>query len=768
MFYHLKIIIRSLRRNVLYSTINISGLAISLCVCILISLWVKDELSFDRFYKDGNRIYRVLSLNKANSDYWSNTPAPLAPFMKPSIAQIEDYCRIGNFGHQCDFLDDENTKFRDFLMYAVDTSFFNMFNISLLRGDMRNPFPNDLSIIISESKAKTFFGDEDPIGKVLKTPFDFFLTVTGIMKDIPENSSVRTDILVRFDVQQRIFRGNGDWKQIEEDWGSYSFNTYFKLSVGSDPVAIAGVMEEKRDSGGQRGFRLQPVYEMHLYDLAGQPAGVKNVWLFSVIAILVLVIACINHVNLVTARASKRSREMAVRKIVGAKKINLFGQVISETAIMLFAAICVAIVLILMALPHYNVLAGKDMQFELNLSTILIFLTVGIVTLILAGVYPAFTLASFRATDIFVKNVKGTGKSVLRKVLVVSQFAFSAALIVATIAITSQLRFMQNMNPGYNKENIFTAVLPGESSSHYRTMIEKLSSEPAITGMSASTFYKMTGQGNRSDIWRDKDGNSPNFGWAVVDPDFLSLMDIPLVEGSNFRENDDFFKKGTILNEAAAKLIGEGESVIGMLLKYGGGENEVIGVVKDFIFESLHSEVKPLVINCFTEGLPFLYVKAAPGKTKQAIAAVESVWKEYNADYDFAYNFLDESFDRMYKSDIRTGQLFTIFAVMAILISCLGLFGLVTYTAESKTKEIGIRKVLGASVSSIIMMLSKEFLILVGIAILIAFPAAYYLLDRILQDYAYRISLSWWMFVLSALIVTVLTLITVGVKRRLP
>ena len=765
MFYHLKIMLRNLERGGIYSAINVGGLAISLCICILISLWVKDELSYDRFHKHGDRIYRVLAQNKASSIYWQTTPAPLAPFIKPHIAQIEEYCRRGDYSQLCNFLDYENTKFRDYSMSAVDTSFFNMFDVSLAMGDKRNPLPNDLSMIISESKAKTFFGDEDPIGKVMKTPFDFSFTITGIMKDIPQNSSIRPDILVRFDVQQRTFRGNGEWKQIEDDWGSHAYETYFKLSVGSDSKTIAGVIEEKRDWNSM-GFRLQPLHEMHLYTLAGEPAGIKNVWIFSVIGVLILVIACINHVNLVTARANKRSREIGVRKIVGAKKINLFGQLISETAIMLVVAMLAATVLISLTLPYYNNLAGKNMQFNLfSQSTILIYLAVGIVTLMLAGLYPAFFLASFRTTDAFAKNIKGKGKSVLMKVLVTLQFSFSAALIVATIAISSQLRYMQNMNPGYNSENIFTVNLSGTSGNNYRTIMERLSSEPAIAGTSASSFNKMMGSiGSRSDIWRDKDGKSPNFAWSIVDPSFFSLMDITIVEGNSFKEDEDMFRRGVVLNEAAAKLIGEGESVIGMNLSFGGGDNEVVGVVKDFNFESLHTEIKPLVMSCVTEWQSSLYVKVVQGKTKEALATVEVVWKEYNADYDFAYTFLDENFDTMYKSDLRTGRLFTIFAVMAIIISCLGLFGLVTYTAESKTKEIGIRKVLGASVASIVSLLSKEFLILVGIAILIAFPPAYYLLDRMLQDYAYRINIGWWMFAISALIVIVLTLLTVGFK----
>jgi ABC-type antimicrobial peptide transport system permease subunit len=697
-------------------------------------------------------------------DYWPQTPAPLASFLQNDIPQIEEYCRMGvYYGYQCAYLDYENTKFRNLSILPVDTSFFNMFGVSITRGDRQNPLSDDLSLIISESKAKLIFGNADPIGEVLKTPHDFSFRVTGVMKDIPENSSVRADFIVRFDVMQRTFGGNGPWTQIEEDWGSYQYATYFKLAVGSNPEAIAEKIAEKRDTP-QMGYRLQPLREIHLYNFAGEPEGIKNVYLFSIIALLILGIACINHVNLVTARASKRSREIGIRKIVGAKKLNLFAYLIGETAIMLIAAMVVAIVFIVLALPYYNELAGKNMAFNLfDPSIAFIFIGVGLATLLLAGLYPAITLASFRPTDAFARNVK-KGKSFFRKILVVTQFAASAALIVATIAISAQLRYMQNMNPGYNRENIFTVMLPGASSTQYRIIMERLSSEPAITGTSASNFNNMIAAGARGDVWRDKDGQAPNFGYSIVDHGFLSLMGIPIVEGENFREGGNMRSRGVILNETAARMIGEGESVIGMNLTFSGGDNEIVGVVKDFNFQNLHTEITPLVLHCVTEMQFTLYVKVASGKAKEAIASVEKVWKEYNADYDFEYQFLDETFDAMYKSDLRTGNLFTIFAIVAILISCMGLFGLVTYSAESKTKEIGIRKVLGASVSSIVMMLSKEYLVLVGIAMIIAFPAAYFLLERLLQDYAYRIDIGWWMFAGSALIVIVLTLLTVGWK----
>jgi ABC-type antimicrobial peptide transport system permease subunit len=766
MFYNLKITIRNLYRNGLYSAINIGGLAVSLAVCILISLWVKDELSYDRHYKNGERMYRLLTLNKGLSDYSSSVAPVMAPFMQRNIPQIEGYCRIGDFyGFYCHYLDYENTKFRNLWTIAVDTSFFDMFDVSLIKGDKRNPLPDDLSLIVSESKAKMLFGDEDPIGKILNTPLDYSFRVTGVMKDIPRNSSICPDILVRFDVQQRMYRGSTDGIPIDEDWGGIYYPTYLKLAAGSDPEIIAGRMAEENSDWS---YRLQPLHEMHLYTLSGQSTdNAKSVYMFFVIAILILVIACINHVNLVTARANKRSREISVRKIVGAGRVNLLGQLIGETVVVLVFAMAVATVLIYLLLPFYNDLAGKNMQFDLfDRSVMLIYLMVGVVVLLLAGLYPAFTLTAFRPMDIFVAGTFGKGKTLFRRVLVVSQFTFSGALIVATIAITSQLRYMQNMNLGYDMENILTTELRGTSGSQHRVIMERLSSEQGITGISVSTFNKMSCPQKRLDVWRDKDGQSPWFHFATVDPDFLSFMGIQVVEGDSFSEDGDMQKRGIILNETAARLIGGGESVIGMHLSFGGGDNEVIGVVKDFNFQNLRMEIAPLYINCnsYNEfwSTPSLYIKVAPGKTEQVVAAIEKVRKEYNPDYDFVYSFLGDDFDAMYKSDLRIGKLFTFFALIAILISCLGLFGLVTYIAETKTKEIGIRKVLGASVAGIVKMLSKEFMILVGISMLIAFPLAWYWIDKILQDYAHRISIGWWMFILAGTVTVILTLITVG------
>jgi ABC-type antimicrobial peptide transport system permease subunit len=765
--YNLKIAFRNLSRNGVYSTVNMVGLTVSLLACILTTLWIQDELSYDRFHKDGEQIYRVLFRRQGNVDYWQSTPAPLAAFIKPDIPEITEYCRMGWYYYS--YLDYNNVKFRNLKGYAVDTSFFEMFSFQLVNGNPTQLFPDDLSIILSKTQSEKIFGEEDPIGKTLIASNGFTFHVTGVMKDFPDNSSLEADFLVRFDVQQRTYPGNGYWKEIEEDWGNYHYFTYLKLIPNSNIASITERMNEKADRINEdmfADFRLQPLYEMHLYASNGEPEGMKNVYIMSIIAALILGIACINYINLVTARASRRGRETAVRKIMGARKRTLLQMFLSEPAILLFCSLILTVFLIHLLLPFFNEISGKNLLFTFNLSVVLIYLFVALIVLLFAGAYPAFMLSSFNPLYIF--RVERKKKAVLlRKILVVLQFAISTALIIATITLTLQLRYMQNLNPGYSKENILMTYA-GNIGSHYQTVKQRLLEESTILDVSTSSLQNMRTQGSRTDIWKDEEtGQWPIFHQADVDAGFFALMDIPIVEGRDFTfqpeiNDENWWMPGIIVNETAAKLIGNGQSVVGMKLQYK-NDIEIIGVVKDFSFLTLKENVQPLVV-WYTPFDSYIYVKIAQGSIEKSIAVIEKIWKEYNPDYEFNYNFINDDFDRMYKTDIRMNKLFSIFAIIAILISCLGLFGLVTYTAETKTKEIGIRKVMGASIASIIKMLSKEFLILVGISLCIAFPLSYYWLEKMLQNYAYRINISWLVFVVAGMITLILTLLSVGWK----
>jgi putative ABC transport system permease protein len=741
----------------------------------LTTLWVQDELSYDRFHKDDEQIYRVLYRRKGNADYWDKTPAPLAAFIKPEIPEIKEYCRLGYYYYN--YLDYNNVKFRNIDGFAVDTSFFEMFSFQLINGKLNEIFPDDLSIILSQTLSKKIFGDEDPIGRILVDNNNFTFHVTGVMKDFPQNSSLQADFLVRFDVQQRTFQGNGGWKEIEEDWGGYRYYTFLKLNPNGNLAAITERMNQKSDRKDEdmfADFRLQPLSEMHLYKLNGEKSNsMRNVYLLSTVAILILGIAGINYINLVTARATKRGKETAVRKIMGAKKSSLLQLFMTETTLLLLFSLSLTVVFIYFLMPFFNEISGKELHFTFNWSVALVYLFVAVIALLFTGIYPAFILASFKPLDIF--RVEQRKKANLfRKILVVFQFAISTALIVATLVITLQLRYMQNLDPGYNKENMLI-INAGNIGSHYQTVKQRLLAEPAILDVSTSSFRYMKAQGCRTDIWKDEEtGQWPVFYESNVDNGFFDCMGISIVAGRDFTfqpeiqrdlafqsEIPDEWRHGIIVNETAAKLIGKGEPVVGMKLQYK-NDIEIIGVVKDFNFFSFRENIQPLVVWHTSAAAPFIHVKIAPENIGSAMTAIETVWKEYNPDYEFDYHFIDDDFDRVYKTDIRMNQLFSIFAVLAIFISCLGLFGLVTYTAATRTKEIGIRKVFGASIASILELLSREFLILVAIALLIAFPVACFLSHKMLQIYVYRISISGWIFVVAALIITVLTLLTVG------
>lgn len=762
MFYNLKIAVRNLRSNSLYSIINIAGLAISLTIVILIMLWIQDELSYNKFHPNARNIYR-LNAEVSEGNIWTNTPAPIALFAKNEQTEIEQVCRTGRYNKG--YFDYNNQKFYDLKGSAVDDVFFTMFNFTLIKGEKDKPFTDDFSIILSETKAKTVFGEEDPIGKTLQTNDNMVFHVTGIMKDMPENSTMKYDYIVPFDLQQQTFEGNGPWKFINEDWGSYHYETYILVRPQTDIQTLSGKIGEMvnriRNDNRQYYFRLQSLLKIHLYTPNGDPQGMKNVWLFGTIAILILIIACINYINLVTGRSIKRSREMGIRKVIGAKKSNLLTQLLLETILLFVVSVVIATVLIYILLSPYNQLAGKEMSFNLFSPPVLMIYGITTVSvIILAGLYPAFFISSFKPLEAFRNKTMGHSKhGYLRKTLVVIQFTCSFALITATIAITKQLDYMRHKDLGYNKENVFT-FWSRNLGQHYDVVKNELLKNKDILGVSAAESRDMERSGQRVDIeWPEKEEDRKvEFFYFYARNDFFELMNVPLVAGEYLSPTDTL---SLLVNEEAVRTMGIENPVGTPILNFEGVR--IKGVVKDYNFESLNEPVKPMLIMppYYTRN-SCIYVKTTSSGAKSAITSVEKLWKQYNPDYEFSYSFIDENFDNYYKSDIRSGKLFSIFAFFAIFISCLGLFGLITYIAETKTKEIGIRKVLGASISDIVNMLSREFLILVGIAMLIAFPLAYYWLDKMFQDYAYRISIGWWMFILAAIITIALTLLTVG------
>ncbi len=753
LFYHLKIAFRNLRSGSLYSAINIGGLAVSLAVCILIFLWVRDELDFNRGFKNADRIYQI----------GNNVPGPLAPLIGREIPEVSHVCRVSR-GLNSGVLSYVDKKFTVFDALLADSSFFTVFGIDIVRGDQQRPFSNVNSVVISESLAKDIFQDEDPIGKSINSDEYGMLNVSAVFAGISQNSSLKC---------RMVFPTSSPHNEMVSNWNNHLYQTYAVIAKDVDPKALSQKISlaawkeakpgEPYKPGGVLDFSVSPIVTQHLYAADGSPTGIKNVRLFSLVAIVLLLIAVINYVNLVTARLIKRTKEAGIRKMLGSGKAGLFLQMIRESGLMFVLSLIVATVLIFLLLPYCNNLTGKQLSVHFFSSEIwLVYLVLFLVISVLAGIYPAILMSKFKPIEL-AGALSLQKKSFFRKSLVVVQFTFSAGLMVMTVVLNMQLKYMRDKDPGYARENIFRVPVY-RMGGHYQAIKGELLQQSAISDVTA-TAMPITEIG--ASVTRElpcKDG--PREFQVMVnlgDYNILDFFEIPLVAGSLYSP-DTKPNEGYVINRKMAEELGW-DDVVGQMLPsfFGDGEKPIIGEVENFNFDDFHHEVKPIAI-LFLDWYSFFYVKTTPGKTTDAIAAVENIWKRYNDGYPLEYHFLDEEFDQIYKSDIRTGKLFNAFAVIAIFISCLGLFGLITYTAETKTKEIGIRKVLGASVASIVEMLSKEFLILVGIAMLIAFPLTYYWVDKMLQDYAYRIGITWWMFALAGIIMVALTLLTVGWK----
>ncbi len=762
MFYNLNIAFRNLRRNGLYSLINIIGLSVGLTACIFITLWLQNELSHDRFHKNAGHLYRVNAADM-DGDVWVNTPAPVARVAKENCPDVVDACRVA--GYRTDYLEYNNQKFFGINGLAVDDNLFTIFDFPLLEGNNVQPFPDDLSIIISERKANTLFGEESPMGKIIKTSDGLLFHVAGVAKNAPVNSSLQFDFLVPRLSLQQTFRGNGPWKHIDDDLGWYRYQTFLLLRPGADVEPTINILsrqltdmrnayrdkdDEEEDDGDS--FLLQPITKIHLYNPDNEGmAGMKSIYLLIIITLFILVIACINYVNLVTARAAKRVKEIAVRKIMGATRSALFFQLMQETIVLLFVAFAIASVFIVLLMPVYNQIIGKELVFSFtNPAVWLVYGIMGGCSLILTGIYPAFVLSAFRPVDAFRSNAAGRKKGAwLRKGLVILQFMISFILLVTTIGFSAQIRYMQKKDLGYDRENIFTM-----QARNMRTHYEE------VTAADFEDMY--VGSSRSGAFWLGKpDDFNPWIYTAAIQSNFMDCMNLELVAGEKFTSVDSF---AVVINEEAARIMNM-QDPIGQLFYMNKGDKEaytIKGVMKDFHFEKLNQQIKPLVITHHPKATYHIYIKTAPGGTQSALETAGKLWKQYNPDYDFNYHFLDENFDRFYEESIYMERLLSLFAVIAIFISCIGLFGLVTYTAETRTKEIGIRKVLGADTGTIVLMLSKEFLLLVGIAMFIAFPIVYYYLHSILQNYAYHIPVAWWIFAIGIVITLLLTLLSVS------
>ncbi|MEO6313624.1 MAG: ABC transporter permease [Chitinophagaceae bacterium] len=765
---YLKTAWRNLFKNKFYAFLNIVGLSTGLAVGLLILLWVQDERSFDSFHSNAAHIYQVNTPMGTRKTVWNTTQAPVATYALKEIPGIKNAVRIkakynSLFGYKDKSFYEGNNAF-------TDPSFFSMFNFKLLKGSVTNPFINDQSVVITQTVARKYFGDEDPIGKQLQEDYKDSYTVCGVLADFPDNSSIHYDMFFPMALVAKEYTGDNFWKSLDSDWGNFGYTTFLEIEPGIDLRKVGETLiriqlqqaPHIKVSVKDDAFLFQPLTEIHLVKADGSKSGLQQVRIFLIIAVLILLIACINYINLSTARSMMRAKEVSIRKITGAAKTQLFMQFITESVLFFMLSLVFAFILMAVMLPAYNELAGKHMVLDLfSSNTWIVVLLTMLSVLLAAAVYPAILLSSFEPLKALKgKLVLGASNTAFRSVLVTVQFIFSVTLIIGTIVIGKQLTFVREKDPGYERAQVFY-FQTGELKLHLDAVKNTLKNTAGIAGIASSDSKLENNRHSTGGVnWNGKDPNKMFVMHTMgVDENFLPLMKMRFVAGGNFsgRSTDSAH---FILNEAAVLATGI-KDAIGKRFKLQEIEGSIIGVVKDFNYASLKDKIEPAVI--YYQPAPrYLYIRTTGNDAAKAITACKTAWDTYNAGFPFEYSFLDEAWGNLYAADQRTGTLFNIFSVIAILISCLGLLGLATYTAQIRTKEIGIRKVLGATVTGVAVLMSKEFLKLVLIAIVVASPLAFIVMHAWLDNFAYRIELNAWIFLLAAALVIFIALFTIS------
>jgi putative ABC transport system permease protein len=764
MFMHyLKVAYKSFVRQRGYSLINIVGLAIGMACCILILLWVQDEVNFDRFYDHADSIYRVIS-----SDIWNGargkfvlTPAPVGPALKEDFANIERFTRFVNIPNI--LFETDNKKIVEDYITTADMDFFQMFSFPFLYGDSKTALMDKYSVVLTKDVAEKYFGHVNPIGKTMMIGGRLILTVTGVVEDVPQNSSFRFHMVVPFELLE-------DFGIDVKTWHQCSYHTFVELRDGTQPIsddALTALYRKNVDDAGNIEYHLQHLSDIHLYSHyigeLNSTGDIKYIYLFSLIALVILLVACINFMNLSIARSVKRAREIGMRKVVGAFRWDIIKQFLSESIVMAVIALILAMVIVELVLPDFNDLSQKNISLNYSNYRSLLLGLFGITmfTGILAGSYPAIFLSSFKP----IKILKGSGfyparrRLSVRKVLIVSQFTVSIALIICTLVIHQQIDFMRNKKLGFDQEHLLCIKLKGESQKNYQLLRTELLQYPGVVNVTAASDQLL--HGNSATFWK-KDDKEIKLCFLSVDYDFIETLGLQLAEGRSFSREFSSDSCSYILNQAATKAMGFDTPVgqrIAVIEKM--EEGPVIGVVRDFHFQTLNAKIEPLVLFVYNDIFKLLYVKIRPENTPATLAHMEKTWKKFESHYPFNYEFVDEGFDSLYRSEMRISAIFSYATILAIAISCMGLLGLAAFLSEQRTKEIGVRKVLGASIINVISHLSHEFLWMVLIANIFAWPLAYFATNKWLQDFAYHINIGWSVFVLAAVLALLIAIVTV-------
>lgn len=774
----LKISFRTLRKDKTYSILNITGLTIGITCSLMLLMYILHELSYDRYHENARNIYRVVSNIKEtdNAFTWAVAQIPLADELRDNYPEVKNAVRF--FGTGRSLYKNGEKQFYEEEFYLADSTTFDMFTYNFLHGDQATALDNPFSIVLTEETAMRYFGEvSSALGQSIQNQQGEEFKVTGVMENVPLNSHFIFDGLISRNTRPD-FQGS---------WGNFGVNTYIHLPGGYDLskmyTSLDKVIKEKVDPifeqfGISIKYELQPILDIHLYskiqDEAEDGGDISYIYIFASVAAFMLIIACINYMNLATARSINRAREVGVRKVMGSLRRQLIAQFIVESVVLAMIAMLLSLILVYALLPFFNDLANKSLPFSYLLQPTILFSLLGIVIFvgIVGGSYPAFYLSSFNPVTVLKGKLttKG-GNAFFRKFLVVFQFAISIFMLISTLIVFDQLQFMRNKDLGFEKERVVRLSLNEQAlREKSQGLLDRLRQTPEVASVGMASSFPGRGIGKLLLKVEDNEGSLTDRGVDLysADYDYVKTMGMKIVEGRDFsRAVPSDTTYAVLVNESMVKRMSWDEPIGKKFIFEGGDEEDVekrvVGVVKDYHQNSLYDPIEPLMI-MLDDNNGNVLIRTAEGDVRQSIEAIERAWKDVFPSYTFEYDFLDADFNSQYKADEKRSQIFTAFSGLTIVIACLGLLGLAAFTTEQRTKEIGVRKVIGATVRHLVMLVSREFFLLVGIGMLVAFPVAWYFTNDWLQNFAYRIDLEgeWPTFLISALLAFVITLITVG------
>ncbi|MEZ4829293.1 MAG: ABC transporter permease [Bacteroidia bacterium] len=755
---HFKIALRNMQRQKAFTAINILGLAVAITTAIFMLLWVSHEWSYDRFLTRADDIFRVYS----NSEFgngeiatWGTVPQPLEKVLRDEHPEIERIVLMGT--SQEANLGLSEKVFKEKGIYA-GKEMFEVFSFPLLEGNPTEALRNISDITISEDLARKYFGENwkgNSLGKTIRVNEHYDATVTGVFANIPDNSTLRFDFVLSVeDLVERY-----PW---QKEWGNFNFQMYIQLKENADAksagVNIAQAIN-RHFPDAEATLYLHPFTREHLYSHFenGVEAGGKILYvrIFSIVALFLILIACINFMNLATARAVRRAKEVGVRKVIGATRASLIGQFMSESVLTVFISMILVVIGLELLMPYFNSLTGKHLSIHYGDPVYwMVFLAITLFTGFLSGSYPSFFLSSFKVVRILKGTLKFGKEAVwVRMGLVVFQFSLSIFLIIGALVVHQQISFIRNQNLGLDRENMLFFDQSGKMNADYPALKEKMLAVPGVVSLSVSDQNPLMVQNSTgSPQWEGKDPDLDMYFHVIkVNEDFLENMHISLASGRNFSKDYSLDSANYLINETSARAMGLTDP-LEKSLEVWGRKGKIIGVIKDFHITSIHTPIEPVILTLRPEDCGFMFVRTAPGQTESAIAGLGAIYKEYNGNLPMDYRFMDETYNRYYESEMVMGKLTRYFAGIAIFIACLGLLGLASFSAQQRTREIGIRKVLGASVPNLVLLISKEFMLLVGVAFVIACAGGAWLMDQWLSEYAYRIEPGIGLFALAGII----------------